>query len=135
MSSFPFFSSKTADDFNLATELDGAVIGKVIDMSRLTKISVQILTIGVADSSGTDADAVILQASDVLDYSNSVLGSWSNAAASWVNVSSALAQLANGSNTVTFSAADLPSRFVRLVLAKSAITAGTLDVFVTCKHG
>ena len=135
MSSYPFFSSKTASDVDLATTASGSVIGSVIDMGRLTKISVQILTNGITDSTGTNADAIILQASDVLDYSNSVVAPWSNNSAHWANVSSALAQLANGSNSVVFSAADLPSRFVRVVLAKSGITAGTISLYVTCKHG
>lgn len=133
MSSYPFFSSKTAENVDLSAASDGDVLGKPIDMARLTKISVQAILTGVAGATATDADSIKLQASDVVGEPGADF--FSSDDLHWVDVSSALVQLVNGTNCVTFSAADLPSRFVRIVLNKSGVSAGTANVYVTCKHG
>ena len=134
MSSFPVFSSKVATEVDVSALADGAVLGQPIDMARLTKVSVQAILQGLA---GAAVDTFIkLQASDVNDYSGSSR-SWSDDPLHWVDVTSAQVALVDGTNCVTFSAADLPSRYIRVVFDSGAgtITAGTLDLWVTCKNG
>lgn len=134
MSSFPVFSSKVASEVDVSALADGAVLGQPVDMARLTKVSVQAILQGITGASG--AAVIKLQASDVNDYSGSSRP-WSDNALHWVDVTSAEVALVNGTNCVTFSAADLPSRYIRVVFDSDTdtITAGTLDLWVTCKHG
>lgn len=134
MSSFPVFSSKVASAVDVSALADGDVVGSPIDMARLTKLSAQAILTGVAGATG---NAVVkLQASDVNDYAGSSR-SWSDNPLHWVDVTSASVALVNGTNCVTFSAADIPSRYVRIVFDADGdtISAGALDLFVTCKHG
>ena len=134
MSNFPVFTSEVTSAVDVSALADGDVVKSPIDMVRLTKLSAQAILTGIAGATG---NAVIkLQASDVNDYTGNSC-SWSNNPLHWVDVTSASAALVNGTNCVTFAAADIPSRYVRIVFdaGGDTISAGSLELFVTCKHG
>lgn len=126
----PFFSSKLASAFDVATSGATAVLGQPIDAARLSKFSVQVVRTGLA---GADASTKVkLQVSNVLRHDGSPRA-WSDTDADWVDVSLAEVTLVNGSGSSFFSSSDIPARFVRVVFTKGAATGGTLDVFVSCK--
>ena len=131
MSNIPFLSTTVDKDVDLNAVANGYVFGQPLDLKRLTSLSVQVVATGVA---GATTDKVMLQGSDVIETENGPKP-WSDTDLYWQDITSAEVTLGNGTNCFTFSAADLNSRFVRLVYEKVSITAGTAEVYATAKNG
>lgn len=135
MSSYPSLSTELTQAAPLDISAAGAtevVGGKPIDARRLSTFSAQVR---VASLAGAGDATVKLQVSDVLDYTNPAYPfPASDADADWVDVSGATCTLAID-GTFTFSVNSLPQGFARLLFTKNGATAGSVEVFVTCKNG
>lgn len=128
MSSYPVFNNKTASDVDLSTLVAGSQIGGVIDMMRLTSLSMHAVA---AITSGSLV--VKLQASDVTDKTK-VSKQHSDDPNHWVDTA-AVVTLDNTAPCFTFSVSSFPSRFARIVVDSVSSPVGTADVYVTCKNG
>lgn len=135
MASYPTLSTELTRTVPLDISAAGAteVVGaKPADIGRLNTFSAQVRVAGLA---GAGDATVQLQVSDVLDYENPAYDfPASDDDADWVNVSGAVCTLTTD-GTFTFSVNVLPQRFARLLFTKNGATAGTVEVFVTCKNG
>lgn len=135
MSSYPSLSTELTKDAALDISAAGAteIIGsKPIDARRLNTLSAQVRVSGLA---GAGDGTIKLQVSDVLDYINPAYPfPASDTDADWVDVSGASCTL-TADGTFTFSVNTLPQGFARLLFTKNGATAGSVEVFVTCKNG
>lgn len=121
MSSFPFTSGKLATAHVL--DVDGQV-GNVFDAPRLSRGTIQFKI------TGTVGGNVLVQASNVLDYSGA--NDWSTDDADWVTVDTT-AVSSSGSLTILANFDSFASRFLRVYFDRTSGT-GTADVWFCFKN-